>query len=189
MPGAERGPATAPVRAALQDYRARLPAALGAGVLLALLLLPLDLGRQLLVRDDPSLVHALLVDVVGVLLATAGQLALVGALTGSRPGRWLADGTARTLAAVRRHPRAVLLGLVGAGVVSGLLTLPVSVAALGADQVLGPLEDPPLAALVVASLSDALGTAVTAPFFALLVGRLTGRGADRSTAAAARARP
>ena len=167
MPGAD------PLAGALRDYRSRAPVAVGAGVALALVLLPLDLGRQLPVRDDPSLLHALLVDALGVVLATVGQLAVVGALTGSRPARWLADGTARTLAALRAHPAPLLLGLVLAGAVSGLLTVPASVLALGADQVLGPLQDPPLSRLLVAGASDAVGTAVTAPFFALLVGRLT----------------
>ncbi len=140
------------------------------GIALALLLVPLDLGRQLLVRDDPSRLHALLVDVLGVATATIGQLALVGALAGT--SGWLSGGTRLTLAALRRQPKGFLTGLVAAGAVSALLTVPASVAALSVSQVIGPLDSPSVGALLVATASDALGTAVTAPYFAVLVGLL-----------------
>lgn len=173
MPGTDRAaPATGlwaelaePVRLLRGPHRQAYAVGLLASVLLAV---P-DLGRQLLVRDDPSRWHALLVDVVGVLSATLVQVALVGAVTGTPLRRWLPAGTARLLRVVRARPGLVLAGLAAAGAVSAVLTLPASVAVLGAGQVLGPLHGPALWRLVVAQLSDLVATAVTAPYFAVLV--------------------
>ena len=144
------------------------PRAYATALVAALLLAVPDLGRQLLVRDDPSRLHALLVDVVGVLSAAVVQLALVGLLNGRQ--RWLRHGTGIVLDALRIRPGTLLLGLVAAGAVSAVLTLPVSVAALGAGQVLGPLRDPSLGALLVAQASDVVATAVTGAWFAVFAG-------------------
>ncbi len=130
-----------------------------------------DLLRQLPVRDDPSRWHALLVDAVGVASAAVLQLALVGLLAGLPARRWLSGGVGLLVRALRRRPGVVVAGLVLAGAVSAVITLPVSVAALSAEQVLGPLEDPPLSALLIAQLSDVVATALTAPYWALLVAR------------------
>jgi len=143
--------------------------AAAVGLLASVLLAVPDLGRQLLVRDDPSRWHALLVDAVGFLSAALVQVALVGAATGAPTGRWLPAGTGRLLHVVRARPVLVLAGLASAGAVSALLTLPASVAVLGAGQVLGPLHGPALWRLGVAQLSDLVATAVTAPYFAVLV--------------------
>jgi len=153
----------------LPALRAVRPHQLGAGLLAALLLAVPDLLRQLPVRSDPSRLHALLVDVIGVGTATVVQLALVGLLGGRRPA--LRGGLALLLEALRRRPGAVLGGLVLAGLVSALLTLVPSVALLGYGQVLGPLQDPPLRDLLLAQASDVVATALTATFFAVLVGR------------------
>ena len=153
----------------LTALRAVRPRDLGTGLTAALLLAVPDLLRQLPVRADPSRLHALLVDVVGVLTATAVQVALVGLLAGQRPA--LRGGAALLVEALRRRPGAVLAGLVLAGLVSALLTLVPSVALLGYGQVLGPLEDPPLRDLLLAQLSDVVATALTATWFAVLVGR------------------
>ena len=153
----------------LETTRALRPAHLLRGLAVALVLAVADLLRQLPVRDDPSRAAALLVDVVGVLSATVAQVALVGALAGLP---WLAGGVRLLAAAVRARPGTVLAGLAVAGSVSALLTLLPSVLLLGYGQVLGPLQDPPLRDLVLAQASDVVATAVTAPWFALLVGRL-----------------
>jgi len=145
------------------------PRDLGTGLAAALLLAVPDLLRQLPVRADPSRLHALLVDVVGVLTATAVQVALIGLLAGRRPA--LREGAALLAEALRRRPGTVLAGLVLAGLVSALLTLVPSVALLGFGQVLGPLQDPPLSDLLLAQLSDVVATALTATYFAVLVGR------------------
>lgn len=60
------------LRDALRQFLGPRRTALLGGVALALLLAPLDLERQLLVRDDPSRLHALLVDLVGVVTAAVG---------------------------------------------------------------------------------------------------------------------
>lgn len=159
------------LREALRRYT---PAAFAVGLAGALLNAVPDLGRQLLVRDDPSRLHALLVDVIGVLTAAVLQVGLVGLLAGARPARWLPEGLRLLLAALRRHPRPLLTGLVAAGTVSALLTLVPSVALLGFGQVLGPLRGPSVGTLLLAQLSDVVATAVTAPYFALLVGVCAG---------------
>lgn len=151
---------------ALRAYAVR-PGAFALGLAGALLLAVPDLLRQLPVRDGQGgLPAALLVDVVGVLTAAVVQLALVGLVngTGARSGPGL------VLAALRRRPGLVVAGLAAAGSVSALLTLLPSVALLGFGQVLGPLEGPPLSDLLLAQASDVLATAVTAPWFGLLVG-------------------
>ena len=149
--------------------------AFAVGLVAALLLAVPDFLRQLPVRNDPSYAHALLVDVVGVLSAALVQLALVGAAAGARPGGWLPTGVRLALAGLRDFPLVVVGGLVCAGAVSAVLTLPVSIAALGAQQVIGPLHGPPISALLVAQASDVVATAVTAPYFAVLVASLPRR--------------
>lgn len=146
--------------------RALRPRHLLVGLLAALLLAVPDLGRQLPVRDDGSRVNALLVDVVGVLSAGVVQVALIGLLAGLPP---LRGGAALLRDAVRARPGTVLAGLVAAGATSALVTLLPSVLLLGPGQVLGPLQDPPLWQLVAAQASDVLATALTAPWFAVLV--------------------
>lgn len=157
----------------LEAIRRTRPRSYALGLAAALLLAVADLGRQLPVREDPSRWHALLVDAVGVLTAAVVQVALVGLLAGRR--RWLRDGAGLLLDAVRMRPGTVLAGLVSAGAVSASITLPASLAALGFSQVLGPLRDPPLSALLVAQASDVVATAVTAPWFAVLVERCARR--------------
>lgn len=134
-----------------------------------------DVLRQLLVYRDPSLAHALLVDVVGFGTGLVAQLWLTGALTGLpgtgrvRPGGALGRGTATALRAVRTSPAAVLAGVVLGGAVSALITLPASVAALGLGQVIGPLDAPSAAAFTVATVSDVAASAVTLPFLAVVL--------------------
>ena len=149
--------------------------AYAVGLLAALLLAVPDFCRQLPVRNDPSYAHALVVDVIGFVSAALVQLALVGVAAGARPGRWLPTGVRLALAGLRDHPLVILGGLVCAGAVSAVLTLPVSVAALGVRQVIGPLHGPSIAALLVAQASDVVATAVTAPYFAVLVASLPRR--------------
>lgn len=136
------------------------------GLAVALVLAVPDLARQLPVRDDPSFGHALVVDALGVLGAALAQVALIGMLAGVP---WLRGGLRLLAVAVRQWPGTVLAGLAAAGAVSALLTLLPSVLLLGYGQVLGPLRDPPLGDLVLAQLSDVLATALTAPYFAVLV--------------------
>lgn len=150
----------------LAATRALRPRDLRVGLVAALLLAVPDLARQLPVRDDPSRVAALLVDVVGVLSAGIVQVGLIGLLAGLA---LLGGGLALLLRAVRAHPGTVLAGLAAAGGVSALLTLVPSVLLLGYAQVLGPLRDPPLWQLVAAQASDVVATGITAPWFAVLV--------------------
>ncbi|SHG28060.1 hypothetical protein [Geodermatophilus nigrescens] len=134
-----------------------------------------DVLRQLLVHDDPSVAHALLVDVVGFGTGLLAQLWLTGALTGLpddgrlRPRGALGRGTATALRAVRASPAAVLAGVVLGGAVSACLTLPASIAALGLDGVLGPLGAPSAAAFTVATVSDVVASWVTLPFLAVVL--------------------
>ncbi|SDD51044.1 hypothetical protein SAMN05660690_4445 [Geodermatophilus telluris] len=134
-----------------------------------------DVLRQLLVYDDPSVAHALLVDAVGFGTGLLAQLWLTGALTGLpddgrvRPRGALVRGTATALRAVRTSPAAVLAGVVLGGGVSALVTIPPSVAALGVDGVLGPLDAPSAAAFTVATVSDVVASALTLPFLALVL--------------------
>jgi hypothetical protein len=59
--------------------------------------------------------------------------------------------------------------------VSALLTVPASVAALGVDRVLGPLDSPGAGAFTVATLSDLVASAVTLPFLAVVLVLAAGR--------------
>lgn len=54
-------------------------------------------------RDDPSRLAALLVDLVGVAVATLGQLVLVSVAVGARPAGWLPVGAADVGRALRSH--------------------------------------------------------------------------------------
>ncbi|PRY50030.1 hypothetical protein LY71_10466 [Geodermatophilus tzadiensis] len=134
-----------------------------------------DVLRQLLVVDDPSVGHALLSDVVGFTTGLVAQLWLTGALSGLpadgrvRPRGALGRGTATALRAVRTSPAAVLAGVVLGGAVSALVTIPPSVAALGVDGVVGPLDAPSAAAFTVATVSDVVASALTLPFLALVL--------------------
>ncbi|MGY1727235.1 hypothetical protein ACI79J_09715 [Geodermatophilus sp. SYSU D01062] len=141
-----------------------------------------DVLRQLLVYDDPSLAHALLVDVVGFATGLLAQLWLTGALTGLpsdgrvRLGGALGRGTATALRAVRTSPAAVLAGVALGGAVSALLTVPASVAALGVDGVVGPLDAPSAAAFTVATVSDVVASWATLPFLAVVLVLTAGSG-------------
>ena len=134
-----------------------------------------DVLRQLLVYRDPGRGPALLVDAVGFATGLLAQLWLTGALTGlpgdgrMSPRGALGRGTATALRAVRASPAAVLAGVVLGGAVSACLTLPPSIAALGLDGVLGPLDAPAAAAFTVATVSDVVASAVTLPFLALVL--------------------
>ncbi len=134
-----------------------------------------DVLRQLLVYRDPGRGAALLVDVVGFATGLLAQLWLTGALTGLpgdgrvRPRGALGRGVTTALRAVRTSPAAVLTGVVLGGAVSACLTLPPSIAALGLDGVLGPLDAPSAAAFTVATVSDVVASAVTLPFLALVL--------------------
>jgi hypothetical protein len=134
-----------------------------------------DVVRQVLVWDDPRIASAVLVDVIGFLTALAAQLWLTGAVS-----RLPADGGLRLHGALRRGavlawraavraPRTVLAGVVLGGGVSALVTIPASVAALGPGRVLGPLDAPPVGGFVVATVSDAVASALTLPFLALVL--------------------
>ena len=124
-------------------------------------------------RDDVAL--PLLVDVVGLTTGLLAQLWLTGALTDVpgggrvRTAGALPRGTATALRAVRVSPAAVLAGVVLGGGVSALVTLPPSVAALGFDGVLGPLDAPSAAAFTVATVSDVVASWLTLPFLALVL--------------------
>ncbi|MPQ99050.1 hypothetical protein GB931_14190 [Modestobacter sp. I12A-02628] len=147
-----------------------------------------DVVRQVLVWDDPSVPHAVLVDVVGFSTALVAQLWLTGALAGLptgdgvRPAGALRRGTGLAVRAVRRAPAAVLAGVLTGGAVSALITVPASVAALGAARVLGPLDDPSAGAFAVAAVSDVLASWVTLPWLAVvlvLAGSATGGWTER----------
>ena len=134
-----------------------------------------DVLRQVLVWDDPSRGAALTVDVLGFLTGLIAQLWVTGALVGLPDDRALAPagalgrGTTVAVRAVRLAPVTVLAGVVVGGAVSALITLPASVAALGADRVLGPLASPGVVPFAVATLSDAVASAATLPFLALVL--------------------
>jgi hypothetical protein len=172
------------VRAALlllrRYWRVAYPVALGATLVNTV---P-DVGRQLLVWDDERLATAVLVDVVGFATAVVAQLWVTGALAGlpeggpARVAGALRRGTGLAWTAVRRAPATVAAGVVLGGAVSALLTVPASVAAIGATHVLGPLDAPAPGDFGVAALSDVVASAVTLPFLALVL-VLAGR--DRLT--------
>ena len=148
-----------------------------------------DVLRQVLVWDDPRVAAAVAVDVLGFTTALIAQLWVTGALadlpgTGRpAPGGALRRGTGLARRAVRTAPATVLGGVVCGGAVSALLTVPASVAALGWDRVLGPLDAPGVGAFTVATVSDLVASAVTLPFLALVL-VLTAAGGRLSAAPA-----
>ncbi|MGY1747751.1 hypothetical protein [Modestobacter sp. SYSU DS0511] len=134
-----------------------------------------DVLRQVLVWDDPRYAAALAVDVVGFATGLVAQLWVTGAVAGLpdggslRPAGALRRGLAIALRAVRRAPGAVLAGVVAGGAVSALLTMPPSVAALGLDRVIGPLDSPGVVPFAVATVSDWVASTATLPFLALVL--------------------
>ncbi|WP_139263448.1 hypothetical protein [Geodermatophilus africanus] len=140
-----------------------------------------DVVRQLLVRDDPDVSTAVLVDVVGFATGLLAQLWVTGAVAalpaggGLTPAGALRRGAGLAWRAVRTSPGAVALGVVLGGAVSALLTVPASVAALGPDGVLGPLGSPGAGAFTVATVSDLVASVVTLPFLAVVLVLAAGR--------------
>lgn len=140
-----------------------------------------DVGRQLLVWDDPRVWTAVLVDVVGFLTALVAQLWVTGAVAGLPEGGRLRvagalrRGTGLAWAAVRTAPGTVATGVALGGAVSALLTVPASVAAIRLSSVLGPLVSPPAGGFAVAAISDVVASAVTLPFLALVLVLAGGR--------------
>ena len=134
-----------------------------------------DVVRQVLVWDDPRFGSAVLVDVIGFGTGLLAQLWVTGAVAalpaggGLAPAGALRRGAGSAWRAVRTAPGTVLTGVVVGGGVSALLTLPPSIAALGPDRVLGPLDEPGVGAFAVAALSDVVASAVTLPFLALVL--------------------
>ena len=134
-----------------------------------------DVLRQVLVWDDPRLTAALGVDVIGFTTGLLAQLWLTGAVAalpdggGLRPRGALRRGPALAWAALRRAPAAAAAGVLVGGGASALVTLPASVAALGFERVLGPLDSPGVGAFAVATLSDAVATCLTLPVLALVL--------------------
>ncbi|SCX53230.1 hypothetical protein SAMN03159343_2941 [Klenkia marina] len=134
-----------------------------------------DLARQVLVWEDPSRLHALAVDVVGVATAVLAQLWVTGALVDLpsagplRLGGALVRGTRTGWRAVRAAPGTVVAGVAAGGAVSAVITLPASIGALGAAHVLGPLGSPAVGAFAVAAVSDVVASVVTLPFLALVL--------------------
>jgi hypothetical protein len=171
----------ATVRAALAVLRRRWRPAYLAALLAAGANTVPDVARQLLVRDDPRIAAALLVDVLGFATGVLAQLWVAGAVAalpageGLTPAGALGRGAVLAWRAVRTSPGAVVLGVVLGGAVSALLTLPASVAALGADGVLGPLGSPGAGAFAVATASDLVASVVTLPFLALVLVLAAGR--------------
>ena len=152
----------------------RRPAYLAAAGVTAVNTVP-DVVRKVLVWDDPSVGHALLVAVIGVLTATLAQLWLTGALvdlprSGSlRLAGALGRGVRLAVRAISVSPGRVLAGLVVGGATSALLTFPASVWALGWDRMLGPLDSPGVGAFAVAAVSDVIASVVTLPFLSLVL--------------------
>lgn len=175
------GTPTATVRAALAVLRRHWRPAYLAALAATLVNTVPDVARQLLVHDDPRVTAAVLVDVVGFATALVAQLWVTGAVAAlPRGGRLATTGALRrgadlAWAAVRTAPAAVALGVVLGGAVSALLTVPASVAALGVDGVLGPLDSPGAGAFAVATASDLVASAVTLPFLAFVLVIAAGR--------------
>lgn len=185
VPGAPVRPLPT-VRTALRLLRRHWRPAYLAAVVATLVNTVPDVGRQLLVWDDPRVSAALLVDVVGFLTAVVAQLWVTGALAAlpeggrSRVAGALRRGTGLAWTAVRRAPATVAAGVVLGGAVSAVLTVPASVAAIGLSSVLGPLDGPSPGGFAVAAVSDVVASVVTLPFLALVLvlagqGRLTSR--------------
>ena len=134
-----------------------------------------DVVRQLLVRDDPDVAAAVLVDVVGFATGLLAQLWVTGAVAALPAGGGLTlagalrRGAGTAWRALRGAPGTVALGVVLGGAVSALLTVPASVAALGLDGVLGPLGSPGAGAFTVATGSDVVASVVTLPFLAVVL--------------------
>ena len=134
-----------------------------------------DVLRQVLVWDDPRLSAALGVDALGFGTGLLAQLWITGALAALPAGGGLTPrgafrrGPALAWTALRRAPAAVLAGVVVGGGTSALVTLPASVAALGFDRLLGPLDAPRVEACAVAAASDAVATFLTLPVLALVL--------------------
>ncbi|WP_369130846.1 hypothetical protein [Modestobacter roseus] len=170
----DAGP-TGTLRAALRLLGRRWRAAYLAALVAAAVNTVPDVLRHVLVWDDPRYAAALAVDVVGFGTALVAQLWVTGALTGLpdggrlRAGGALGRGTRTALAAVRRAPGTVLAAVVAGGAVSAVLTLPASVAALGLDRVIGPLDSPGVVPFAVATVSDLVASTVTLPFLALVL--------------------
>ncbi len=163
------------VRAALAVLRRHWrPAYLAALAATLVNTLP-DVVRQLLVRDDPDVPAAVLVDVVGFATGLLAQLWVTGAVAalptggGLSPAGALRRGAGTAWRALRAAPGAVALGVVLGGAVSALLTVPAAVAALGLDGVLGPLDSPGAGAFTVAAVSDLVASVVTLPFLAVVL--------------------
>ena len=169
-----RGTADTHATAARLLRRHAGPAFLASSLAAAVNTVP-DVLRQVLVWDDPSRAAALTVDAIGFLTGLIAQLWVTGTLVGLPDDRALAPagalrrGTTLAVRAVRRAPVTVLAGVAVGGAVSALITLPASVIALGADRVLGPLGAPGVVPFAVATLSDALASAATLPFLALVL--------------------
>ncbi|MCV2487781.1 hypothetical protein OF117_00270 [Geodermatophilus sp. YIM 151500] len=163
------------VRAALRLLvRSPGPAFLAAGAAALVNAVP-DVLRHLPVWSSPSLAAALAVDLVGFLTGLAAQLWVTGAVAalpdggGLRPRGALGRGAGLAWRAVRTAPSAVAAGVVVGGGISALITVPVSVAALGAEHVLGPLDTPAAGAFAVATVSDVVATWGTLPILALVL--------------------
>lgn len=171
----------ATVRAALGVLRLRWRPAYLAALLAAGVNTVPDVVRQLLVRDDPRIAAALLVDVLGFATGVVAQLWVTGAVAalpgggGLTPAGALRRGAGLAWRAVRTAPGAVALGVVLGGAVSALLTVPASVAALGLDGVVGPLGSPGAGAFTVATASDLVASVVTLPFLAVVLVLAAGR--------------
>ncbi len=163
------------VRSSLRVLRRHWRLAYLASAAAALVNTVPDVLRQVLVWRDPSTAHALGVDAVGFGTGLVAQVwvtgAVAGLVTGGRlsPRGALRRGAATAVAAVRAAPGAVLAGVALGGSVSGLVTLPASVAALGWRQVVGPLGDPGAGAFAVAAVSDAVATFATLPVLAMVL--------------------
>ncbi|MGY1908117.1 hypothetical protein ACI8AE_13495 [Modestobacter sp. SYSU DS0902] len=165
----------ATLRAALGLLGRRWRAAYLAALIAAAVNTVPDVLRQVLVWDDPRYGAALAVDVVGFTTALIAQLWVTGAVAGLPDGGPLRTrgalrrGTALAVRAVRRAPGTVLAGVAAGGAVSALLTLPVSIAALGLDRVIGPLDSPGVVPFAVATVSDLVASTATLPFLALVL--------------------
>lgn len=163
------------LRAALGVLRRHARTAYLVALVAALVNAVPDVLRQVLVWNDPRLAAALAVDAVGFTTGLIAQLWVTGALVGlpddrgATPAGALRRGVTLAARALRRAPGTVLAGVVAGGAVSALLTIPASVAALGADRVLGPLDAPGVGAFTVATVSDLVASTVTLPFLALVV--------------------
>ena len=184
-PGGTRRTPVQVLRAALGVLRRHARTAYLVALTAALVNAVPDVLRQVLVWDDPRLGAALAVDVLGFATGLIAQLWVTGALVGlpadrgAAPAGALRRGVSLAVRAVRRAPGTVLAGVVAGGAVSALLTIPASVAALGFDRVLGPLDAPGVGAFTVATVSDLVASTVTLPFLAVVVVLVAGSPSGR----------